>query len=174
MSEPTPAHAALVRSIAARLMAAEHDVARIVDRILIRLERGRAENGDLEIATDRRDWREERAQEFEDALVYTVIEELRRLDSIRARIEAAPEMTPAQRDRQRESYARGELRLRLLGDYSPAEHGASFHMATAPGDAPTSDAPTPWARIFDLAAEISEVEPKSFDVSDVNEEERSA
>jgi len=80
-------HGALVRCIARRLAMAELDVVRIVDRILLRLEKGRDEYGPLNIAKSARNWREERAQEFEDVLVYTVIEELRRLDAQRARIE---------------------------------------------------------------------------------------
>lgn len=67
-------------SLADRIEAMEPDaqrvVMRIVERVVSRLELGRAQYGDLNLATDPRDWRAEAAEEAVDGLVYTAAGEI--------------------------------------------------------------------------------------------------
>jgi len=56
-----------------------HDETRVLLWIANRLLAGQRGYGVLDIATDRRDWRKERGEEYCDALVYTACEELKNL-----------------------------------------------------------------------------------------------
>lgn len=71
----TLARTALMRSLAKRLPRAAPDELRVIERVLGRLEVGRARYGELDLSKPR-DWRRERCEERLDALVYDVCEEL--------------------------------------------------------------------------------------------------
>jgi hypothetical protein len=72
---------ALARGLALRLHRCSLDEARVVDRVLARLEIGRERYGELDLAKPR-DWRRERFEERLDALVYDVCEELAAEDTV--------------------------------------------------------------------------------------------
>lgn len=55
------------------------DEVRVLVFVAGRLAHGREQYGELNLTTDARDFRHERAEELADALVYTACEELRRL-----------------------------------------------------------------------------------------------
>lgn len=80
---------ALIINITHRLRAAEPDVVRVFDYLLARVEKGRPEHGDLDIATDSRDFAEEERQEHADLVVYRAIQEIQRLDRERAPLREA-------------------------------------------------------------------------------------
>jgi hypothetical protein len=84
---------ALARDIARRLQLASIDEARVVDRVLQRLELGRERYGLLDLSRPR-DWRKEHREELLDALVYDVAEELALEDQAREQLrdEARAEM----------------------------------------------------------------------------------
>lgn len=71
---------ALARDLARRLQLASHDEARVIDRVLQRLELGRERYGELDLAKDARDWRRERFEELLDEIVYRACEELQAED----------------------------------------------------------------------------------------------
>lgn len=68
-----PERRALVETIAGRLAELGVDELRVLDRIAQRLQMGQRQYGELHIASDGRDWREELAQELLDASVYAAI-----------------------------------------------------------------------------------------------------
>lgn len=74
---------ALARDLARRLQLASHDEARVIDRVLQRLELGRERYGELDLAKDARDWRRERFEELLDEIVYRACEELQAEDLAR-------------------------------------------------------------------------------------------
>ncbi len=83
---------ALAWNIYLRLLDAETDIVRVIDYILVRTEAGRAEHGDLVIATDSRDFAEEERQEHADLVVYRACDELKRLDEKRVELRAEAEL----------------------------------------------------------------------------------
>jgi hypothetical protein len=87
---------------------AEFDVVRVIDFILSRVEKGREEHGDLDIASDRRDFKNEEQQEHADLVVYRAIDEIKRLDAERAalRADAASELLRVEALRRAEAVAR--------------------------------------------------------------------
>lgn len=72
---------ALIRDLARRFHLASLDELRVIDRIFLRLELGRDRYRPLDIATDKRDWRREFADELLDAVVYDTIETIRASDA---------------------------------------------------------------------------------------------
>ena len=73
--EVADANAALVRWSVGQLNA---DELAVVAAVVRRLRRGRETYGPLDVAGDSRCWRRERVEELEDALVYSLIDEVAR------------------------------------------------------------------------------------------------
>jgi hypothetical protein len=67
------ARRALVDTIGGRLAELGVDELRVLDRIAARLQIGQRQYGELDIATDARDWTEEALQEALDLSVYLAI-----------------------------------------------------------------------------------------------------
>jgi hypothetical protein len=88
----TTARDALERSIRSRLGPLSHDELRVMDKVLEGLEAGVEPYGRLDLSSDRRDLRNERAQETRDWITYTMMIEVaadaRRRDRI-ARFKSA-------------------------------------------------------------------------------------
>ena len=87
----TTAHAALVRSLCARLNdeRRSEDEIRAIDCFVSGLERGADIYGPLDVTVDGRDWHEEAAQEHRDLLVYMSACEVARQHRRRERIECS-------------------------------------------------------------------------------------
>jgi hypothetical protein len=79
---------ALRRDLGRRQQLAAHDELRVIDKILARLEVGRAVYGPLDLSIPR-NWRNERFEERLDALVYDVAEELAAEDVAHAAVQEA-------------------------------------------------------------------------------------
>lgn len=80
---------ALRRSLCARIHDARrsHDEIRVIDEILTGLEKGAELYGSLNLASDRRNWNAEAAEECRDALVYLACAKLAERDRRVAEIE---------------------------------------------------------------------------------------
>lgn len=66
---------AIIQALLARCSPDERKVVRV---LLERIDRARPHYGPLDVATDRRDWRAEKAAEKADWIVYDAIEEVAR------------------------------------------------------------------------------------------------
>ena len=69
-------HKELTEYIAARLPACSVDELRVIDYVLAGIEQGREDYGPLDLATNGRDWLQERAAEARDILFYTACYEV--------------------------------------------------------------------------------------------------
>ena len=63
------------------------DELRVVDKLVSRLIAGREQYGELDIASDKRDFQTEAAEELQDATVYMMITMIARDDARRAQLE---------------------------------------------------------------------------------------
>jgi len=66
---------ALIAEISESLLECSDDEVRVVAAVLRRLAKGRDAYGPLDLASDGRDWRDELAEELQDAVVYAAIRE---------------------------------------------------------------------------------------------------
>jgi hypothetical protein len=76
----------LVADIGRRLALRNLDELRVIDALLVRIEKGAEYYGPLDLAQPR-DWRRERSEELLDAMVYDVMDHLARRDRERAAAE---------------------------------------------------------------------------------------
>lgn len=84
-------HIGLIADIMRRLRIAELDVVRVIDQVLLRLEKGRAYYGDLRLDTDKRDFKKEAAEELWDLMAYLAIDAVQAKAKQLAAIEAMPD-----------------------------------------------------------------------------------
>lgn len=91
-SDDNTARDALARSICARLCDARrsHDELRVVDDVLAGIERGADNYGAMDLARDGRDFDEETAQEFRDALIYIAMRKVAEQHRRREQISSGP------------------------------------------------------------------------------------
>jgi hypothetical protein len=85
-------------SIRSLLPAMSLDELRVLERVAVRLHRARESYGELQLVTDQRDFRAERANEAADALFYICADDVRRHDIAMAELEDAAALEISEMD----------------------------------------------------------------------------